>query len=240
MTIGIQEPAEDNRLGALLIRAGALQAEDLEKGLAHQFPGQRLGETLVEMGLVSSESVEAALKEQLRDARLGQILLRIQAVTLEQLQAALESQTQCGRMLGELLVENHACASDVIDWALAQQSAEKRTGAVFLRRGLIAQLQLDRCFEVLHREPERLLTEIMVDLGFLTAEQVRETLRMQLQETRLGKVLLEMKALSPEQLQFALAEQTVSGAMLGQVLIQLGFCDVTTLSAALAKQLMEA
>lgn len=234
------EPAEDNRLGAILMRTGAVSPESLTEALAHQTPGRKLGELLIEMGLATPEAVDAALKEQLRDARLGQILLRIQAVTLEQLQAALARQTECGRMLGELLVDAGACGVEAVEWALSQQSAEKRTGAVFLQRGLLRQDDLDRCFSVLHSEPDRLLTEIMVDLGFVTAEQVRETLRLKLQETRLGSVLLAMGAVSPEQLQFALAEQTVTGAMLGQVLIQLGFCDVTTLSAALSKQLLEA
>lgn len=235
-----REPAEDNRLGALLVGAGALSAQGLAEALAHQTPGHKLGELLVEMGLVTPEAVDAALKEQLRDARLGQILLRIEAVPLSELQAALARQTECGRMLGELLVEAGACGAEAVEWALSQQSAEKRTGAVFLQRGLLRQEELDACFEVLHAEPDRLLTEIMVDRGFVTAEQVRETLRLKLQETRLGSVLLAMGAISSEELQFALAEQTVSGAMLGQVLIQLGLCDVTTLSAALSKQLMEA
>lgn len=234
------EPAEDNRLGAILMRTGALSPESLNEALAHQTPGHKLGELLIAMGLISAEAVDAGLKEQLRDARLGQILLRIQAVTLADLQAALARQTECGRMLGELLVESGACGAEAVEWALSQQSAEKRTGAVFLQRGLLKQEDLDRCFEVLSAEPDRLLTELMVDLGFVTAEQVRETLRLKLQESRLGTVLLAMGALSPEQLQFALAEQTVTGTMLGQVLIRLGFCDVTTLSTALAKQLMEA
>jgi hypothetical protein len=231
---------EDTRLGALLVRAGELSTGDLERAIAQQVPGRRFGETLIQLGLVTREAVEAALKEQLRDARLGQILLRIGAVDEAALRGALARQTESGRMIGELLVEAGACSTEEVDWALAQQSAEKRTGAVFLRRGLIDHEALEACFAILHREPDRLLTEIMVERGHVTPEQVRETLRVQLVESRLGQVLLEMGVLSAEQLQFALAEQTVSGAVLGQVLIQLGFCDVTQLSAALARQLIEA
>lgn len=235
----IQEPTEDNRLGALMIRAGAVSSEDLAAALAHRTPGQKLGECLVEMGFTSLEAVEAALKEQLRDARLGQILLRIDAIRLSDLQAALDAQTRAGRMLGELLIEAGACTAELVDWALAQQSAEKRTAAIFMRRGLIQQASAERAFAALAAQPDRQFTELLVELELVTAEQVRETLRLKLQETRLGSLLLARGAVSLEQLQVALAEQTVTGHMLGQVLIQLGFCDVQAVSAALAEQLLE-
>lgn len=231
-------PSEDNRLGALMLRSGSISADDLSAALATQSAGQKLGERLLAMGAARREDVEAALKEQLRDARLGQILLRIGAVTDAGLHAALARQTETGRMLGELLVEDGATPPESVDWALSQQSAERRTAAVFLRRGLIGKDEIEACFDELASQPDRLLTELMVERGHVTAEQVRETLRLQLQESRLGQVLLELGSITPEQLQYALAEQTVTGHMLGQVLIQLGFCDVTELSAALARQYM--
>lgn len=52
----------------------------------------------------------------------------------------------------------------------------------------------------------------------------------------LGQTLVEMGALSPDQLQQALAEQTRSGRLLGDILLKEGFIDERTKGIALARQ----
>ena len=52
-------------LGRLLVEAGRLRPEDLERVLAEERrPGERLGETLARLGLVTPEEVAQALAVQ--------------------------------------------------------------------------------------------------------------------------------------------------------------------------------
>jgi hypothetical protein len=233
-----QQEIQDSRLGQILLRRGLLSAEKLEAALETQTrTGAKLGEILTEAGEISAEDLRAALREQLQNARLGQILLRIGAVDLTALQAALDEQTRTGQLLGEILQTQGACSQEAVDWALSQQNLERRVGQVLLTRKLATAEQIEHGFEVLATQPDRLLSEIMVELGYLTAEQLHMTLRFHLQELRLGQILVKQGVLSEEQLSFALSHQTVTGGLLGGSLLALGLCTNEQIARALAEQL---
>ena len=53
---------------------------------------------------------------------------------------------------------------------------------------------------------------------------------------RLGRILVEMRAISGEQLDAALAAQVVHGGRLGTNLLEMGYIDLETLTAALSRQ----
>jgi predicted phosphoribosyltransferase len=233
-----QQETLDSRLGQILLRRGLLSPSKLEAALeAHARTGEKLGETLLQSGDISEEDLRAALREQLQNARLGQILLRIGAVDPTSLQAALDEQTKTGQLLGEILMAHGACTPEAVDWALSQQNLERRVGQVLLNRKLATPQQIEHGFEVLATQPDRLLSEIMVELGYLTAEQLHMTLRFHLQELRLGQILVKQGVLSEEQLSFALSHQTVTGGLLGGSLLALGLCTNEQIARALAEQL---
>ncbi len=228
----------DSRLGQILLRRGLLSPQQLEAALeTHAQTGAKLGETLLQAGAITEEDLRAALREQLQNARLGQILLRIGAVDHEALQAALDEQTKTGQLLGEILMAQGACTQEAVDWALSQQNLERRVGQVLLNRKLATPEQIEHGFEVLASQPDRLLSEIMVELGYLTAEQLHMTLRFHLQELRLGQILVKQGVLTDEQLSFALSHQTVTGGLLGGSLLALGLCTNEQIARALAEQL---
>lgn len=233
-----QQETLDSRLGQILIRRGLLSPEQLEEALeTHAQTGQKLGEILLQAGTISEEDLRSALREQLQNQRLGQILLRIGAVDAAALQAALDEQTRTGQLLGEILTAQGACSQESIDWALSQQNLERRVAQVLLNRKLATPEQIEHGFEVLATQPDRLLSEIMVELGYLTAEQLHMTLRFHLQELRLGQILVKQGVLTEEQLSFALSHQTVTGGLLGGSLLALGLCNNEQIARALAEQL---
>lgn len=233
-----QPGTQDSRLGQILLRHGLLSPSTLQAALDKQAQtGEKLGEILLQAGALREEDLRAALREQLQNARLGQILLRIGAVDPSALQAALDEQTRTGQLLGEILQAQGACTQEAVDWALSQQSQERRVGQLLLTRKLATAEQIERGFEVLATQPDRLLSEIMVELGYLSAEQLQTTLRFHLQELRLGQILVKQGVLSDSQLSLALSQQTATGGLLGASLLALGLCTNEQIARALAEQL---
>lgn len=230
--------AADSRLGQILIRRGIVTAGELEDALRvqHADPDRPLGEILVAQHSATPSQIRESLREQLSDSRLGQILLRIGSVTAEQLEEALDSQAALGGLLGETLVVQGACDSDQIAWALSQQNAEKRFGSFLLRRRLITPEQLDQAMRLIGRRPDAVLADLLVEEGFLTLEQVQENQRFQVQESRLGQILIKQGSLSEEQLESALTRQSVTGQLLGEILVQTGLCTLEQIGRALEEQ----
>lgn len=88
-------PEEDLRLGEILVRGGALTAEELEAALRFQraedaahIPHERIGELLVESGLVEPQVVEAAAAKQQQSRQTqerGRNSIRVDADKLDHL-----------------------------------------------------------------------------------------------------------------------------------------------------------
>ncbi len=231
--------ATDSRLGQILIRRGVLTHADLDDALRVQEadPERQLGEILVAQHSATPSQIREALRDQLADARLGQILVRIGAVTPTGLGAALDVQADQGGLLGEILVELGSSTKEQIAWALSQQNAEKRFGSFLLRRRLIAPEHLDHAMRLLGKRPDALLSEILVEEGYLTIEQVQENLRFQLQEARLGQILIKQGSLTDQQLDHALIRQGATGQLLGEILVATGLCTLEQIGRALEEQM---
>ncbi|MBM3266107.1 MAG: hypothetical protein FJZ01_00535 [Candidatus Sericytochromatia bacterium] len=231
--------AADSRLGQILIRRGVVTPAELEDALRVQEaqPERQLGEILVAQHSATPSQIREALRDQLADARLGQILVRIGAVKPEHLGEALDLQADRGGLLGEILVELEFSTKEQIAWALSQQNAEKRFGSFLLRRRLIAPEQLDQAMRLLGKRPDALLSEILVEEGYLTLEQVQENLRFQLQEARLGQILIKQGSLTEGQLEQALIRQGATGQLLGEILVATGLCTLEQIGRALEEQM---
>ncbi|MFP4580745.1 MAG: GspE/PulE family protein [Candidatus Sumerlaeia bacterium] len=108
---------------------------------------------------------------------------------------------------------------------------------MLLREKIISPDQLKRAkrvqskLEIYHR-----ITDVLVQLGYVTQSQIREAMRKSKQDLRLGDFLLEMKLVNQDQLDRALQAQKRSGKRLGYTLCEMGFLDEHGLCNALAEQ----
>jgi hypothetical protein len=103
-------------------------------------------------------------------------------------------------------------------------------GEALVAGNLITAGQLQRALNIQQVEPDRLLGEILVDMGCLTPEELVATAISQLadrvagHQTRsslVGQVLVDAKLISQTQLDGALAYQQLHGGKLGEILVRL-------------------
>ncbi|HJV34893.1 GspE/PulE family protein [Geomonas sp.] len=83
------------------------------------------------------------------------------------------------------------------------------------------------------------LVAVMLELGFFSTEQLRETLRSNIVSVKLGALLVELGYLKPAELQVALGIQrdTDNSKMLGEILVEQRFIEEYTLAEVIAFQL---
>lgn len=100
-------------LGDLLIQAGRITSEELDRAIAEQKrSGKKLGEVLVRQGLLTERELQRVLDFQQNQGRatpgplkLGEILVSSGAISRSQLDNALRKQTDSRKQLGEVLIE---------------------------------------------------------------------------------------------------------------------------------------
>ncbi|MEQ4485098.1 glycosyltransferase family 2 protein [Cohnella silvisoli] len=110
-----------------------------------------------------------------------------------------------------------------------------RMGDLLIQNGLITKEQLEHAFARQQDFGGR-LGDILLDLKYVTAEQLLPYISNQPQKGRLGDMLLQLGYLTKEQLEKALAFQRKSGGMLGDVLLSLQFLEAEQLYRAIATQ----
>lgn len=111
-------------------------------------------------------------------------------------------------------------------------------GGLLIKEGLINQAQLDRVL-TLQQEmaPRPLLGQLLLDEKLVTAHELNALLGKYQRMHLLGDVLVETKAITPAQLETALAAQRTTDASLGEILIQLRLITERQLKEALGIQL---
>ena len=87
--------------------------------------------------------------------------------------------------------------------------------------------------------PGSLLGEILIEKALVSAADIQNILKLQLNELMLGQILVRTKTISQEQLDIALLEQENTGELLGSVLIGFGFCTPEQINWALDLQSQE-
>lgn len=126
------------RLGELLCDVERITPEQLQDVLAEQHEsGERLGAILVRKGLLNQEQLEATLSIQAQQdnphgfasPKLGEVLIASGAISRSELSAALERQKTTGRRLGEELIAAGLTNPEDIDKGLNFQ--RKLTGVIF-------------------------------------------------------------------------------------------------------------
>src|SRR5262245_62603573 len=96
-------------------------------------------------------------------------------------------------------------------------------GGLLIREGLINQAQLDKTLALQQEtEPRPLLGQMLLDQRLVTLHELNTVLLKYQRTHPLGDVLIETKAITPAQLERALAIQRKTHGPLGATLIQLG------------------
>jgi two-component system, chemotaxis family, sensor kinase CheA len=127
-----EDPAEDQKLGDILVRESIITSEDLSKALELMKRGgekRKLGAILIESVVISSRQIEEALRMQSADAthpRLGEVLVKTGMLSAEEVEAALSIQkTAEAPKLGETLVRSGMTAAKDVAQALRKQSSQR-------------------------------------------------------------------------------------------------------------------
>lgn len=112
---------------------------------------------------------------------LGSQLLAAGLITRSQLDRALLVQTiKPYFRLGEVLLYLRILNIQQLEEALAKQYKDLLFGQLLIRKGFVTRAQLDTALEA-QKQEWRLLGAILVELGFCSEVQIKETLAEQLQ-----------------------------------------------------------
>jgi hypothetical protein len=169
-------------------------------------------------------------------ARLGELLVSEGVLSAGELEDALAAQrtTRPRKPLGELLLASGIVSPPLLVRLLAQQcqlQLEEETG---FGTGLRAAIERRHTERTRPDEPAAGSEEPATAPPVATPAAVFEGPRL------LGELLVAQELLTPEQLEWALAEQAESGRLLGEIVVQNGLVSMVALVNALVEQLRDA
>jgi hypothetical protein len=185
-------------LGGLLVDAGLLTWEKLDKFLAEQRrTNELLGAVLVRWGMLDRADLETtlALQKELTSA-----------------EDAIALASGVRKMLGEQLIKACRITRDELDEALSEQrTSGERLGDVLVRRGLITARKLETALAFQqrqasgHADPPRVrLSELLVAGGHLRRSRLEAALARQRHSgKKIGEILLEEGYVGPSALHWA-------------------------------------
>lgn len=117
------------------------------------------------------------------------------------------------------------------DEQMAQPPGKKLFGEILVEKGHCTKEQVDHALTV-QKDAPRHLGLIMIDLGYVSEEQVRDGLEARY---RLHDVLVEWGYLTWEQMEEALNDHKVTGKRLGQILVDKGLLHHEDVAGVLAE-----
>ena len=166
-------------------------------------------------------------------ARLGELLVSEGVLSPDELAEALAAQekTRPRRPLGELLLTSGFVSPSLLVRQLAQQcqlQLEEETGFGTGLRRAIERRHVERA------QPSEPVVGSVEDAPAGEPAPAATGPRL------LGELLVVQRLLTPEQLEWALAEQAESGRLLGEVVVQHGLISMVALVNALVEQLRPA
>jgi hypothetical protein len=183
---------------------------------------------------VSALSPFEAMRERGRDAggaRLGELLVSEGILSAEELEDALATQLETWprKPLGELLLASGVVSPPLLVRLLATQcqlQLEEETGFGNGLRRAIEQRHIERARPAAPAAAP-------IEAPVVTTVPVSQGPRL------LGELLVAQQLLTPEQLDWALAEQAESGRLLGEIIVQNGLVSMVALVNALVEQLRD-
>ncbi|MEA1923247.1 MAG: ATPase, T2SS/T4P/T4SS family, partial [Pseudomonadota bacterium] len=126
--------------------------------------------------------------------------------------------------------------------ASPSQGNRTRLGLLLVDEGFITPNQLQEALRLQQENPQnrndyQYLGQILVDKKYIGAEQLRYVMKKHDKKTRLGDILLRCKAITEQELKFALLEQEKSGNRLGEILLKKSLVSDEAMRQALCTQL---
>lgn len=112
----------------------------------------------------------------------------------------------------------------------------ERVGQMLISKGLINETQLHEALAQQKEKPYLRLGEVLLGLGYVQLGDLSDSLEMQHRALRLGQILMRKGDLDAEQLDAALKRQSETGKLLGELLVDMGFCTRTQVHEALEYQ----
>lgn len=114
--------------------------------------------------------------------------------------------------------------------------SDKPLGEILVDDGRITRLQLAEALQIQKEERGR-IGEVLVSLGYATKRQIRLVIREFKKRIPLGEYLLEAGVITPEDLDYALAQRDGSREPLGQILVNAEIISEEQLAKYLSDQL---
>ncbi len=189
-------------LGQILLDGKFVSKRDLDRALREQkTTHELLGGVLVRMGVLRPEDVAAPLSIQQH---------------LNQIEDAVKLAAGDRQLLGALLVKSGRITAQQLDEAIAEQKRSgERLGEVFMRLGMLTELQLKGLLDWQKNQQAPAETPL-----------------------RLGELLVATGHITREQLGRALAKQGDSGRKLGDILVAEGYVRRSEVNRAVRLQKM--
>ncbi|MBN2706031.1 MAG: Flp pilus assembly complex ATPase component TadA, partial [Deltaproteobacteria bacterium] len=122
------------------------------------------------------------------------------------------------------------------------QGNRTRLGLLLVDEGFISPNQLQEALRLQkehtgQEDDHRYLGQILVDKKYIDADQLRYIMEKHNKKTRIGDILVRNRAISEQELEFALIEQRKSGKRLGEILLKKNLVSEETMRQALCTQL---
>jgi hypothetical protein len=176
--------------------------------------------------------------EETRDragARLGELLVSEGVLSAGELEDALAAQrrTQPRKPLGELLLATGIVSPPLLVRLLAQQCQVQLEEDTSFGTGLRAAIERRHTERTRADEPDLPADEVPAAAPVDAPAPVSPGPRL------LGELFVAQGLLTPEQLEWALAEQAESGRLLGEIVVQNGLISMVALVNALVEQLRD-
>lgn len=208
-----------------------------------------LGQILVDGRFLSPRALERALEDQKQTKELlGQVLTRMGVLKEADVKAPLAIQPHLNtleeaaklaagkrQLLGALLVQSGQLTNEQLDGAIAEQKKTgEKLGEVFIRLGLLTDLQLKGLLELQHNQESPLvnllrLGELLVATGYITREQLEKSLARQSQTgKRLGEVLVSEGFARKSQVNHGMSLQKMLASAVVAAIMSLGMASAAS------------
>ncbi len=191
--------------GQLMIKKGLIDETQLEVLLGHPDLRKSIGAMIQDKGLISVEQLETSLRQKKPGEQLGHVLVRDNLINKKQLEEFLREQAE-GIKLGELACNLNMITEENLDRIVGIKSGHRTLGEILCDIGLISPNELNYILRKYDKQIK--LGEILLKQGVIDEYQFQAALEAQRHsKKKLGKILVEKKLISTEQLYNALSRQ---------------------------------
>ncbi|MBO9596352.1 MAG: glycosyl transferase, partial [Cohnella sp.] len=206
------------------LREAERELHDTRSALARQRAHQRIS-------LMRLESETEELKRRILAARMRMQVFRAEDAR----DSAVSGPPLAPASIGTAETQTAASRTGNDSAPAAPAAPRAKLGEALIASGLITSYQLETAIERQQAVGGR-LGDILLDLGYVNAEQLLPYVTNAPPKGRLGDMLVQTGQLTREQLEKALSFQRKSGGMLGDILLSLQFLEPEQLYRAIATQ----